>query len=394
MFEGDGPPGLRPERLLRLMRRSLDETAPDLRGATVLTEAATGAYAVTPVIAALAGADHVYAVTRSTRYGSAAEVMKGTMSLAEAAGVADRITVHAEPDPATRFELLGAADVVTNSGHLRPLDAASVAALRPTAVVPLMFEAWEVDLGREDIDLAALRERGVRFSGTDERHPAVDVFGYLGAMAVRLLEDAQTAVRHSRIALLCDNPFAPYLESGLVAAGATVRAASSPDDLDRCLADGAEPDAVVVALSPTGRPVLGRQELERLADRCPGVLLAQFWGDLDREVCARVGLPCAPAAPPAPGHMGVLPSAVGPEPIVRLQAGGIKVASVLRKDPRTWTEADRQWLDDPQVPECSGGSWPTAASGVPGPAAASGVPEGAGRAGGRWGAGASGGGAA
>ena len=29
------------------------------------------------------------------------------------------------------------------------------------------------------------------------------------------------------------------------------------------------------------------------------------------------------------GHMGVLPSAVGPEAIVRLQTGGLKVGEVL-----------------------------------------------------------------
>jgi len=351
MTERDWPAGLRPDRLLRLVRRIVDRTEPDLRGATVLTEAATGAYVVTPVIAALAGADHVHAVTRSTRYGTAQDVMSGTRCLASAAGVADRITVHVDPEPPDRIELLGLADVVTNSGHLRPLDAAAVAAMRPAAVVPLMFESWEVDLGRDDVDLAALRQRGLRFCGTNERHPALDVFGYLGSMAVRLLGDAQTAVRHARIVLLCDNPFAGYLESGLRAAGATVLGARSPAELEPLLSGGQAPDAVVVALSPTAAPVLGPGDLERLARLCPGVLLAQFWGDLDREACAVAGLPCVPVVPPAPGHMGVLPSAVGPEPIVRLQAGGIKAACVLRKDPRDWTEQDRQWLDAPWVPD-------------------------------------------
>ena len=32
---------------------------------------------------------------------------------------------------------------------------------------------------------------------------------------------------------------------------------------------------------------------------------------------------------PRPGHMGVLPSAIGPEPIIRLQAGGLKVGQLL-----------------------------------------------------------------
>src|SRR5262245_2707920 len=234
------PPGLRPERLLRLVRRSVAECRIDLRGATVLTEAATGAYAVTPVVAALGGAGHVDAVTRGTRYGSVEEVAAQTGALAAIAGVRDRIQIHTEVTP----DLVGGADVVTNSGHLRPLDARVVGWMRPDTAVPLMFEAWEIDLGRDDVDLAAMRARGVRFAGTNERHPAVDVFSFLGPMAVKLLVDAAVAVRGSRLVVLCDNPFRSYLVDGLSAAGAAV------DHVERLgdarLSD--DVDAVVVAL--------------------------------------------------------------------------------------------------------------------------------------------------
>jgi hypothetical protein len=43
--------------------------------------------------------------------------------------------------------------------------------------------------------------------------------------------------------------------------------------------------------------------------------------------------------------MGVLPSAVGPEPIVRLQTGGLKVASMLRRPEHTWSASDREFVD-------------------------------------------------
>jgi len=38
-----------------------------------------------------------------------------------------------------------------------------------------------------------------------------------------------------------------------------------------------------------------------------------------------------PLSPPKPGHMGILPSAVGPEPIVRLQVAGLKVGESLSR---------------------------------------------------------------
>jgi hypothetical protein len=63
----DQRPGLRPVRLARLVDEAVARCALDLNGAVVVTEAATGSYAVTPVLAARAGASKVYALTRSTR---------------------------------------------------------------------------------------------------------------------------------------------------------------------------------------------------------------------------------------------------------------------------------------------------------------------------------------
>jgi hypothetical protein len=205
-----------------------------------------------------------------------------------------------------------------------------------------MFESWEIDVGRVDVDLVALRERGIRFAGTNERHPAVGVFSYLGPMAVKLLSDAQIAVYGSRLLLLCDNPFMPYLEDGLTRAGATVvaRTALDVDDL------GADLDAVVVALTPCDGPVLGGADLDAIAQSSPGVAIAQFWGDVARHECEQRGIACVPSPAPGDGHMGVLPSAIGPEPIVKLQAGGLKVASILRRPESTWTDDDRSYVDE------------------------------------------------
>ena len=60
-------PGLDGRRLVRLMTAAIERCELDLSGRVVLTEAATGAYAVTPVLAALAGAQ-VYALAAATRY--------------------------------------------------------------------------------------------------------------------------------------------------------------------------------------------------------------------------------------------------------------------------------------------------------------------------------------
>jgi hypothetical protein len=103
---------------------------------------------------------------------------------------------------------------------------------------------------------------------------------------------------------------------------------------------------VLVSMRPTGGPVLSAAELDALAARWPGVLVAQYWGDLDRDGVTDRGLPLWPATAPGAGHMGVLPSEVGPDPIVRLQTGGLKVAEVLRRPAAQRTAADLEFLDE------------------------------------------------
>jgi hypothetical protein len=88
---------------------------------------------------------------------------------------------------------------------------------------------------------------------------------------------------------------------------------------------------VLVALRPDYVPRLGITELEALARLAKDAILAQFWGDVDRVYARRSGFRLWPLTAPADGHMGILPSALGPEPIARLQSGGLKAGEVMAR---------------------------------------------------------------
>lgn len=313
-------PGLDPRRLIRLMSAAIDRCRLDLSGLTVLTEAATGAYVVTPVLAAMAGAD-VYALAAGTAYASSEEIQKLTAELAGLGTVMDRIHLIYRKDPA----IVGSADIVTNSGQVRPVDAEMVAHMKPSSVVPLMYESWEYR--HTDVDLDACRARGIVVAGTNERHRDVGVFSFLGQMAVMQLHEAGIAVRGSHIILLCDNDFGSFIVHDLEKAGAEVTESRQLTD------DSISPhcDAVIVALQPREEPVFTAGDAKLLSQLAPGAVLVQYWGDTDRAALAAAEVPAWPTEAPRAGHMGILPSAVGPEPIVRLQAGGLKVGQVLAR---------------------------------------------------------------
>lgn len=323
---------LNPRVLERLMRKAIERCGLNLAGNIVLTEAASGAYVVTPILAALAGAEHVYAITRTTRYGSADDIKDETLTLARRVGVDSRIEIIAH----ISYEHVSEADIITNSGHVRPLDNEMIGWMKPTAVIPLMYETWE--LRPSDVDIEACRKRGIAVAGTNERHPAIDVFSFLGPMAIKQLLDAGVAVYASRILLLCDNLFSSYIERGLVGCGAYVdarqRLVDAPSDADY--------DAILVALQPSSSPVLTVTEAQTIADSMPEAIVVQFWGDIEREPFYAADITLWPPQAPPQGHMGILPSAIGPDPVVRLQSGGLKVAEVLIR--RLADQADQAFV--------------------------------------------------
>src|SRR5262245_32526397 len=103
--------------VVREIDRAIARLQLDLSGLTVLTEAATGWFATTAVIAARAGADKVLAVGRDSEYGSSAEVESAVYELARHAECSKNIEIHFDGP----LRLAPRADIVTNLGFVRPI---------------------------------------------------------------------------------------------------------------------------------------------------------------------------------------------------------------------------------------------------------------------------------
>ena len=290
------------------------------------------AYAVTPVIAAAAGAN-VTVLAKSTKFGSVQDIRNQVLSLAKDLHVEQRIEIV---DSLTTAHI-ARADIVTNSGHLRPLDARFIREIKPGAAIPLMYESWELRPAKSISQPA--NSGGIRVAGTNERHPHIGVFDYLGILALFGLLQCRIPVCFSRILLICDNRFAPYIAKTLVGCGAKLDVfvgTELPDSLPAVRRATTEPgayDAVVLAATPGLQPIIGRAGSSKYTREQIGTFraLVQIWGDLDRSCLSDVL--CYPATEPRQGHMGILLSEIGPEPIIRLQAGGLKVGEILVRRP-------------------------------------------------------------
>lgn len=306
----------------------------------MFTEAASGGYACTPVLAAMAGAE-VHAFARDSKYGTAQDCVKEVMVLAKKLNVKERIHFHFEKNemPWER------ASVVTNSGALRPLDNALLARVSDTCRIPLMFESWE--FRSEDLDLDCCKAKGILVAGTNERHPQVDVFGYLGDMVVRLIQDAKQTPYRNKFIIVSNNDFTPYLCQPLVHMSAGVGVYSPRAYKERIEELGAtylgdwsaaeiptewkSASAVIYTGSPFSENLWGTFPLLNfnIWKTLSSPLLLRFAGDVSEADLFQHEINFHPENVPA-GHMGILPSAIGWDPIIRLQAGSLKVAELMK----------------------------------------------------------------
>lgn len=203
-------------RMTRLIREAISALALDLKGLCLLTEAASGAYAATPLIAALAGAERVFCFTRDSRYSCAEQVIRDTVDWAFALGVAGKIEIYTE----RRIEAIESADILTNMGFVRPIDREMIAHLKPTAVVPLMWETWE--LREEDLNLSACWNRRIPVLGTNEKAAGLETFRHVGLIALKLALNLEIEVFRSRILVYSSGEFAESIIRVLKDNGAEV----------------------------------------------------------------------------------------------------------------------------------------------------------------------------
>lgn len=183
-------------RLIKGIRDSIKKFMLNLSDKIVLTEAATGNYAVTSVISAIAGAQKVFALSRDSRYGSVEEVIKQTYELADEFHVKDKINIVTTIDmvPLDRI------DILTNTGFLRPIDRNLISKLSSKCVIPLMYEPWEFRQG--EIDLEACHEKGIKVYGTNESDERLKTFEYIGFGVLYFLLEEGITPFNSRILLI------------------------------------------------------------------------------------------------------------------------------------------------------------------------------------------------
>jgi hypothetical protein len=326
-------PGL---QIVRLIRHAIDSTRLDLKGLRVLTEASVGYRRITPVLAALADADEVFAVGRDTLATSRKDAEEQTAYFAGLAHVGARVQLLS-----TRLQApLAAVDVVTDLPGVRPIDESIARNVAETAAVTLMRGTAHWRSG--DVDVATCRRHGVAVAGLDEE--AVGLHRYVPLAVLAALLDLGVEVAGRTVVVAGDGPSCAYVVQALARLGARVLVAA-PETGGRIALYGGEkagdalgddavagrlPEADALVLCPadaserrigSGAPT----DAARLAAAAPHLAVVGVDAENDLRALGAAGLRCRPAGGPG-GVFDLLPQAV-----VAQHAAGLKVAEVMAR---------------------------------------------------------------
>jgi hypothetical protein len=218
----------------------------NLKNKIVLTEAATGSYSSTPIIALLAGAKKVYALVKETKYGTFEDVKKEFEKYLNNPNF--KIIKSLK-------EITHKIDIVTNSGFVRPIDEKFINYLDSNSVVTLMYEPWE--FRSSDIDLELLHKNNIKVYGTNEHDKRLRTMDYIGLTVLyHLLDDKITAFSKNKLLILGNEEFTEPIERILTHNDYLVHVVNNYDELVNI----EDFDIFIVAENKDTRYIIGHKD--------------------------------------------------------------------------------------------------------------------------------------
>jgi hypothetical protein len=182
------------------IKKSIEKFKLNLTGKIVLTEAASGNYVVTPIVAALAGA-RVIAIAKESRFATIEEVKKQTYNLAKKFNLENSISIVVDKSSIDYQEI----DILTNTGFVRPINKEMIDKLSNKCVIPLMWEPWEY---REaDLDLDYCNKKGIKVYGTNESDSRLQTMKYIGFTVLNFLLENKMSPFSSKVLVLGNEHF-------------------------------------------------------------------------------------------------------------------------------------------------------------------------------------------
>ncbi|MDG6218714.1 MAG: hypothetical protein QCI00_04655 [Candidatus Thermoplasmatota archaeon] len=311
----------------------------DLSGLTILTEAATGDYAYTSVMAALAGADKVYAIAKDSKYGTKLDIKESLLQIYKDCNI-NTIEVIEKPEK----KYVEKCDIITNSGFVRPINNEMIDCMKETAVIPLMFETWE--FRSSDIDIQHCIKKQIPVLGTNERCNIINLFKGNGLLATKVLFEAGCEVFGNKILIIGSGLIGQYVQdyfdrNEIDNIRITFDKREQNNEKNIIYSDGQTifesfiftPDAILICEHVYNIPIISQfgiincNTFHLLRD----TIICHICGSIDNRYILNNGISIYPKDPAPFGYMSFHIGYLGPMHVLDLNCAGLKVGEIMAR---------------------------------------------------------------
>jgi len=317
------------ERNRKIIKTAVKKFNLNLEGLTVFTEAATGNYLYTPIIAGLAGAKKVYAFTQDLKYASKEDVRNQSLEEAYDLDIFYKLDVIFSKEK----ECIHKSDIITNSGFVRPITKEMISFMKPTAVIPLMRSGDEVR--NEELDFQACKEKGIVVLGTDETNPQLNLLESSGFKICKILFERGFSVFGDKILLVgsgvvCEYPMLFFKRNNILVHQVELDTISEKRRT-LILENLGFYDVIVINEMYNNVDILsdkGFIPVKLLKKKNPYIQIIHLTGNINKEDILREGLSLYPEDIAPFGYMSISSDYLGLRCTTLLTVASLKVAEV------------------------------------------------------------------
>jgi hypothetical protein len=314
-------------RAIKLIKQIIKNLDLDLNNQIVLTEVGSKYYKYTPIIAALAGAKKVYAIARDNSYGKGEDNIIACIELCSILDIKN-IIFHLNYVPTN---IINEADIITNSGNLRPLDKFFLSKTKKDVVISLMYEKWEYR--KSDVDVDWCISNNIKVAGVWESHPQVNVFNFVGQLAIKLVHEAGFEVFDNKIIVWSNDNFGDTIKQAFLDSGASD--VLQTIEINKVFKSYNNYDFIFICHYNENRKYFGQSgvfDVKDIISQNPSIGIIHLYGDVDYDFLDNMGVNCFPRKKGEALHMSETLGYLGLKPIIKLQVAGLKVAQMLKNN--------------------------------------------------------------
>ena len=310
----------------------------DLTNLTVITECANGFYAYNLFVPVFANAKKIIAVSKTTRYGSYKENKQNFIDIAAKLNI-DISNVEIVEELTENH--LNEADIVTNTGHVRPITAVMMSHMKNTAVIPLMWETWE--FRDEDLDLNSAIKNDILVLGTNETSKEIDMRGYAGVLGLAVLTYLQVEIYKTKVILFGEAVLGKAIVETFKNNGVEflwfVNEKKEENQIEynqisQYKTEFQQSDVVLYAEHEYRKEILCEENsfsLKDLSKLNSEIKIGVIAGNISSDEMDSLEISYFPEHIMPPGYMSFQPYHMGARPVIELFASGLKIGEEMSR---------------------------------------------------------------